>query len=104
LEEFFSIARNYAEGFDTIQARYGWADSEVNGLSFARFYELVELILKAKKEDVKERLIVAAFIGFQMGASGEKNFGEYLEGMGLKDIPQTMTAHDIAALERLASK
>tara|TARA_R100001530_G_scaffold115282_1_gene82204 strand:+ start:821 stop:964 length:144 start_codon:yes stop_codon:yes gene_type:complete len=47
---------------------------------------------------------VAAFIGFQMGASGEKNFGEYLEGMGLKDIPQTMTAHDIAALERLASK
>jgi|TARA_Y100000310_G_C20377581_1_gene666450 hypothetical protein len=49
-------------------------------------------------------MIIAAFIGFQMGAGGDKNFGEYLEGMGLKDIPQTMTAGDIAALERLASK
>jgi len=52
-------------------------------------------------------MVEAAFIGFQMGAGGDKNFGAYLESLGLKektlDEP-TMTTKDIATLKRLASQ
>ena len=52
-------------------------------------------------------MIENAFIGFQMGAGGDKTFGAYLESLGLKektlDEP-TMTARDVATLKRLAKK
>ena len=44
----------------------------------------------------------AAFIGFQLGAGGDKTFGEYLASIGLKDSDTTMTAKDVAALKGLA--
>jgi hypothetical protein len=47
-----------------------------------------------------------SFIGFQLGAGGDKTFGQYLEAIGLKEKTaesQTMSPKDIAALKRLAT-
>ncbi len=49
--------------------------------------DLVRLIIEAKKEETKERLRLAAFIGWQMGAGGKIKFGAYLRRLHLSDEP-----------------
>lgn len=76
-------------------------------MPFDRFCHLVEFLSEVRKDEAKERMIEAAFIGFQMGAAGDKNFGAYLESLGLKEKTfeePPMTAKDIATLKRLAKK
>jgi len=46
---------------------------------------LIELLSEVKIAETKERMIESAFIGFQMGAGGNKPFGKYLESLGLAD-------------------
>ena len=57
------------------------------------------MLADIRTEEMKERYIQSAYIGFQMGAGGEKNFGRYLESLGLADKPQqpqdSRTAKDI---------
>lgn len=48
---------------------------------------MVKLSLKAKQEGEKERLILAAFVGWQMGAAGQKTLGQYLCDLGLSSEP-----------------
>jgi hypothetical protein len=59
------------------------------------------MLVKIRQAEVKERYIQSAFIGFQMGAAGEKTFGQYLQSLGLGDkeyIPQeSRSAQDIIA-------
>jgi len=43
------------------------------------------MLSKLKQEEEKERFILGAWIGFQMGAGGDKNFGEYLYSLGLME-------------------
>jgi hypothetical protein len=70
----------------------------------------LELLAKIRQEEAKERLVESAFIGFQMGAGGEKGFGEYLESLGLRDKTieskpeQTISAKDLATLKRLSQE
>jgi len=65
----------------------------------------VKHLSEVKHSEAKERMIENAFIGFQMGAAGDKTFGAYLESLGLKEKTlEPMTARDIAALKRLAKK
>ncbi len=49
-----------------------------------------------------------AFLAFQMGAGGDKTFGDYLNSIGLGDKTQTQKAEtsprDIAALQRLSKE
>lgn len=62
---------------------------------------------EVKKDEARDRLTESAFIGFQMGAGGDKTFGQYLEAIGLKEKTaesQTMTPEDLAAFKRLATK
>jgi len=64
------------------------------------------LLTEAKQEEGKEKLILSAFIGWQMGAGAGKKFGEYLEDLGLSDkkTPQEtkLTAKEaIAKAERI---
>lgn len=75
-----------------MQVRYGWTDEIIHGLLYARFLQLVQLSVDALNKEGKERLILAAFIGWQMGAGGKKNFGSYLDGLGLSDIPSESVA------------
>lgn len=55
----------------------------VRALLFSRFLQLRRLLVDEKKEANKERFILSAFIGWQMGAGGNKKFGEYLAELGL---------------------
>lgn len=74
-----------AQLFDLIQARYGWTDEIIHGLLFVRFLELAQLSLNAIEKEAKEKVILAAFIGHQLGAGGKKDFPAYLEELGLAD-------------------
>ncbi len=75
-------------------------------MSFSRFSQLRSLLIEARQEEIKEKFILSAFIGWQMGAAGEKTFGDYLSHLGLSDKPpqqkDTQDApDDTAALERM---
>ena len=59
----------------------------VFGLSLPRFRELAQLATKAREQEAKEEFILAAFIGFQMGAAGKQNFGQYLRSLHLAEGP-----------------
>ena len=79
-------------------------------MPFSRFLQLKRLLVEAKQEESKEKLILAAFVGWQMGAGGgNKKFGEYLGELGLSDglgkpaqeaNPQNVV-DDTAALKRM---
>lgn len=50
---------------------------------------------------------MAAFIGWQMGAGGKHNFGEYLISLGLserKPMQPNLQGDDTATLERMGIK
>ena len=46
---------------------------------------LVKLLAIIREKEGKDRLIQSAFIGFQLGAGGDKTFGAYLESWGLME-------------------
>ncbi len=63
----------------------------IENLLFSRFLELQNLLLKAKWEETRETYIQSAFVGWQMGAAGDKTFGSYLSHLGLSDeLPQSV--------------
>ncbi len=68
------------------------------------------MLAKIRQEEAKERLVESAFVGFQMGAGGDKSFGEYLESLGLRDKTieskpeQSISAKDLATLKRLSQE
>jgi len=57
---------------------------------------LVKLSSKAKQEEIKDRFILAAFVGWQMGAGGNKvTFGTYLTRLGISsEPPQRVDSQD----------
>lgn len=63
---------------------------------------MVELALKVKHEEAREKLILAAFVGFQMGAGGDKNFKQYLESLGLAKDSDAVETKPISAEEAIA--
>ena len=68
-----------------MQVRYGWTDETIHGLLFTRFVQLVRLSVDARNKEAKDKFILAAFIGHQLGAGGQKDFPTYLTELGLSD-------------------
>lgn len=71
---------------------------------FSRFGQLRDLLIKVRQEEVKEKFILSAFIGWQMGAGGDKKFGDYLKELGLLEgqaesspEPQGLSAKEAVA-------
>jgi len=54
-------------------------------LKFSRFLQLQKVIIRAHQDEFKEKAILAAFVGWQIGCllGGNKTFGEYLSPLGL---------------------
>ena len=78
------------EAIDLIQSRYGWTDGVVGCLSFSRFLQLRNMLIDISREELNEKFILNAFIGWQMGAGAGGTFGAHLAGLGLvssKDKP-----------------
>ena len=85
-----------------MQVRYGWTDEIIHGLLFARFVQLVQLSINAQNKEGKERLVLASYIGWQMGAGDKKTFQEYLAKMGLsEELPHQSEEATDAALARM---
>lgn len=77
----------------------------MGNLLYSRFTQLIRLSLKAKQEEEKARLILAAFVGWQMGAAGDKTLGDYLAHLGLADKPTPKApVDDTAMLKRMGIK
>ena len=74
-----------------VQSRYGWTDEILHELGWPRFIELARLSADFRREEGKERLVIAAFIGHQLGAGGKKTFKTYLNDLGLSgDAPESV--------------
>lgn len=54
-------------------------------MSFSRFLQLRGLLIEARQEEIREKFVLSAFIGWQMGAGAGKKFGEYLGELGLSE-------------------
>lgn len=50
-----------------------------------RFQQLTKLAVEARQVEVREKFVIGAWIGFQMGAAGGKNFSQYLGELGLAE-------------------
>ena len=74
----------------------------MDSLLFDRFQQLVIMLSKVKQEEAKDRLINSAFIAFQMGAGGDKTFGQYLEKIGLSETHSDLSGTQVTAKEALA--
>ena len=59
------------------------------------------MLLKIKHEEAREKLILAAFVGFQMGAGGDKNFKQYLESLSLAKDSDAVETENITAEEAI---
>ena len=86
---------------DLIQARYGWTDADISAMSYGRFSRVVKVVAERFKSEARDRLKQGAWIAFQLGAGGEMTFGDYLDKMGLSDIPHVEATH-VTAEEALA--
>ena len=71
----------------------------MDSLSVDRFRQIIKLLNTVTQEETKEKLISGAWIGFQMGAAGDKTFGMYLDKLGLSD---TEKVKPITAAEAIA--
>ena len=63
---------------------------------------MVNYLTEVKQEEARERLTLCAFIGFQLGAGGDKSFGQYLEVLGLKESKEAPRASELTAEEAIA--
>lgn len=70
-------------------------------MPFSRFVQLLKLLSKVEQNEVKERFILSAFIGWQLGAGAGKKFGEYLEEVGLSE---KRTAAEVPEDKELTAK
>jgi hypothetical protein len=61
---------------------------------------LCRLVERAERDEAKERLREGAWIAFQLGAGGEKSFGDYLAQMGLSE--QEPVREHVTAQEAIA--
>jgi hypothetical protein len=54
---------------------------------------VVKAITRAREREARDEYILAAFIGWQMGAGDKKSFGAYLNSLGLPgESPETTEA------------
>lgn len=79
-------------------------------MPFVRFSHLKTLLVKVSREEAREKLMLAAYQAFQLGAGGGKNLGEYLSHLGLGDTitenskPDTPQAAQDGKLSRMGIK
>lgn len=68
--------------------------------------ELTRLSAKVRQTEAKEKFVLAAFIGFQLGAGGKQTFGEYLKHLKLSEQPtqSPSSGNDDMALSRMGIK
>ena len=65
------------------------------------------MLSKIKQEEAKEKIIQGAWIGFQLGAGGDKRFGEYLESLGLSEtepLPQITAKEALDKARKIREK
>lgn len=79
-----------ADGFDVIQARYGWTDDVILSMPYARFREVLSTASKAHAREVREQYAQAAFVGWQFytvmgGKDAKLTFGKWLSIFKLSD-------------------
>jgi len=62
------------------------------------------LLIEIRQNEARERMIEGAWIGFQMGAGGELNFGDYLKKMGLLEgqAERMPEAREMSAADAIA--
>jgi len=53
--------------------------------------EQIDFLENEKREEARQQMTVAAFIGWQSGAGGDKDFNDYLRSLNLTDKPPTMS-------------
>lgn len=91
-----------------MQVRYGWTDETIHELPFARFMQLVRLSVDARNEKAKDEFILAAFLGHQLGAGGQKDFPTYLKELGLSNEapsqPKAVTDGELASIGIMREK
>jgi len=58
--------------------------------------------VKVKQSKAKENLTLAAFVGFQMGAAGDKNFSQYLESLGILKAMKAPPSKDLTKEQAIA--
>jgi len=86
-------------------SRYGWNISYVMSLPWKRFSMLSDMAEEIKKSEAKDRMVIAAFIGWQMGAGGKKSFSRYLKSLGLDLKEKVKTSkQEIARAKEYALK
>lgn len=76
----------------------------MNKLSFNRFIQLRGLLVEVRQEEAKEKLILVAYMSWQMGAGAGKTFGEHLHRLGLADAPPKDAAKDADSQEQADAK
>lgn len=93
---------------DQIQKRYGWTDEVVYKLPFTRFLEICETIVKARQDEAKEQMTLAAFVGWQEARlwGYKHDYMRYLQDLGLlekrKPAPAELRWEKSQALVRAA--
>jgi hypothetical protein len=55
------------------------------------------MLCKKQAGEYRDRMVAAAFVGWQMGAGQKTTFDEYLRKIGLGDKPRKMSKEEIAA-------
>lgn len=82
-----------------IQSRYGWTDDQVLSLPYARFREILDIVIKAREREQRDRMVEAAFVGWQGYLGWPKGkgkqpmtFQKWLSSMGLVDRQKAPSA------------
>lgn len=70
---------------DLIQHRYGWTDEVVFSLPYARFLDICDVVIEARKEEDTESYRKAAFTAYLNAGLENVSYGQYLDGLGLGD-------------------
>lgn len=74
-------------------------------MGIGRFTRLVSMLAEKRTQEHKERLILGAWIAFQLGAGGDMTFGDYLDKMRLgqprPEAPRVSASDAIAKAEAI---
>ena len=84
------VANAFARQIDLVQQRYGWTDDEIKGIPSLRFFEIVETIVEARRDEERQRLQEIAYgqwCAYRLiPVKGKhKGFKAYCDVMGLGD-------------------
>ena len=63
---------------------------------------VISTVEKATEVEAKEKLQIAAFIGWQMGAGGKKSLREYMRSLGLLEEKTQITKGQIKLEKNIA--